>query len=541
MVNFKKNNQVDNGILLILLSLILLYFYKLGFPSIWNPNEAFYAETPREMLEKKEFLTPYFNYEYRFQKPVLMYWLVLPWYTLLGIKETAVRIVSAVAAVWGVLVTYWLAKTIWNDKRSGLISAAILASAFDFNSAARYASPEMLVTTLITSGLVLFYRGYLDDTKYKSLWYFSVYIMCALATLTKGPIGIIVPFLIISVFFLIKKDFQGLKQFISVKGFLVYFLISFPWCFFMIYKYGDQFLSVVVGETISRFLGKTGRPSSPFFYFTVLPWNFLPGSVFIIPALIWFMKIVKKEHHILFPFIWFLVVFIFFSLSKSKLPTYIYPLFPALSIIIGGWIKTSLEGNPKEGTILLWLSPIVPLFIVAALFWIRSYLPEVSLLVISLLIILFFFCLWNIKKRTYYLSLIACLVSMSLFYFVFLLDVIPQVERYRPYREMAQKVNLIDPENKSIFYCYNAYQQNLSFYLRRKILEIPKEDELLNLLKTEKDAIFLLKQKTYQENYIHFGREVIWSGLFYNKSESRFMRFLTDIKNGKIEKYVLIK
>jgi len=79
------------------------------------------------------------------------------------------------------------------------------------------------------------------------------------------------------------------------------------------------------------------------------------------------------------------------------------------------------------------------------------------------------------------------------------------------------------------------------FILKRKITSIKSEDELINLLRTEKDAIFLLKQKTYQENYTSFGKKVIWKGLFYNKSESRFMRFLIDIKNKKIEEYVLIK
>jgi len=335
----RNKDQVDNVILLILSSFVLLYFYKLGVPSIWNPNEAFYAETPREMIERKDFLTPYFNYEYRFQKPVLMYWFVLPWYALLGYKEIAVRMVSAIAATWGVLVTYWLGKTIWNSKRSGLIAAIILASAFDYNSAARYASPEMLLTALITSSLVVFYKGYTDSTKYKSLWYFLVYIICGFTTLTKGPIGIILPFLIITVFFLIKKDIQGLKKFISFKGLLIYLLISLPWYFFMIYRHGNEFYSVVFGENISRFLGKKGRPSSLFYYFTVLPWNFLPGSIFIIPAFIWLKKVIKKEDRILFPVVWFSVVFIFFSLSRSKLPPYIYSLFPALSIIIGGWIK----------------------------------------------------------------------------------------------------------------------------------------------------------------------------------------------------------
>ncbi len=541
MLNLKKNDQIDILLFLIVLSFVILYFYHLGYPSIWNPNEAFYAETPREMLERRDFLTPYFNYEYRFQKPVFMYWLVLPWYVLLGYKEIAVRMVSAVAATWGVIITYWLAKTIWNSKRSGLISAAILASAFDYNSAARYASPEMLLTVLITSSLVVFYKGYMDSTKYKSLWYFLVYVLCGFATLTKGPIGIILPFLIILVFFLVKKDIQGLKHFISIKGFLIYLLISSSWYLLMIHKHGNEFFSVVYGENVSRFLGKKGRTSSVFFYFTVLPWNFLPGSVFLLPAFLWVKRNIKKADSITFPLIWFFVVFIFFSLSKSKLPPYIYPLFPAIAIIVGGWIRLALDEQAKEGTIFLWLSPIVLLTIVAGVFWLKSYLPEINIVSISILLCIFLISLWNVKKKMYYLSLILSLVGMSIFYFVFLSDIIPQIEEYRHYKTMAHHVNQADPGKKAPFYCYDGYQQNLTFYLKRKVVRVQSKDEFMKLLKDEKDAIFLLKEKSFKESVMPFGKKIVWKGLFYDRSESRFMRFLIDIKNGRIDEYVIIQ
>jgi 4-amino-4-deoxy-L-arabinose transferase-like glycosyltransferase len=534
----KEKDRTSNIIFIILLSFIFLYFYKLGSPSIWSPNEAFYAETPREMLERGDFLTPYFNYAYRFEKPPLMYWLVLPWGILFRFKEIAVRMVPAIAAVAGVLVTYWLGKTIWGNKRSGIISAAILASALDYNSAARYTSPEMLLTVLITSSLVIFYKWYISDTGNKALWHSLFYAMCGFAILTKGPVGIVLPFLIIITFFLIKRDIYGFKKFISARGILICLLISLPWYLFMIYKYGSAFYSVIFEENLTRFLSRKSGTSQFFFYFSVLPWNFFPGSIFIIPALLWLRKI--KKDHLLFPLVWLTVVFIVFSLSKSKLPTYIYPLFSPLAIIIGGWINTAIDENSGQGRILSWLSPVILLVIITGLFWIKSYLPAINLFIIGLLIFLFLWSIWNIKKRTSYISLTLCLTGMSIFYFIFLTDVMPQIEKYRPYRELAALVKSADPYKKATFYCFKGHQNSLTFYLGRKIIRIKGEDKLNNLLSTDKDAFFLL-EKNCRENLLLHGKKVIWEGLFYHRSESRFMVFLLDIKKNKVKEYILIK
>lgn len=538
-LDLNRNTYRDNIILCILFGFVLLYFYKLGYPSIWNPNEAFYAETPREMIETKDFLTPRFNYEYRFQKPPLMYWLVLPWYALLGYTEAAVRMVSALSAVLGVVVTYRLGKAVWNDKRSGLISAAVLASAFDYNSAARYASPEMLLTALTTCSLALFYKGYTDNSDKKGLWYFLFYILCGFSTLAKGPIGVIQPFLVIIPFLLVKKDFREFKHIVSIKGILGYLLISSPWYAYMIKTHGETFYSVVSGENVARFVKKKSGTSSLFFYFTVLPWNFFPGSVFIIPAFIWVKRNVKRYGPLAFPLVWVSAVFVFFSLSKSKLPPYIYALFPPLSILVGGWLNIAVE-NAREGKILTWITPIVLFSIIAGIVWIRTYLPDIHIFYIAVPSYLFLDSLWNIRKKKFFTSLAFSLVGMSMFYFVFLTDIVPQIEEYRHYREIGRTVKDIDSGKKSKFYAFDGYQRNLSFYLERKIERVHDRSALTGAIKTEKNAFFLLKEKTYRENFSSFGKEIIWKGPFYNKSESRFMRYLMDIKNNKIEEYVII-
>lgn len=541
MVNLKKTNHVDIIIFLILLSFIVLYFYNLGLPSIWNPNEAFYAETPREMIEKKDFLTPYFNYEYRFHKPILTYWLVLPWYYLFGLKEISARMVSAISATGGVFLTYWLGKTVWNNYRGGLFSAVLLAAAVDYNSLARYASTDMLLTVVTTCSLVLFYKGYISKKEHQQILYLMVYASCGFATLTKGPVGVVMPFLIISAFLLIKKDFQGLKNFISLKGILIYAFIVLPWYLYMIYTYHNEFFSVVYKENVTRFTGKISGSASPFYYIPVILTNFFPVSIFTIPAFVWLLRNIKKYEHAIFPFVWFSVILIFFSIAKSKLPAYIMSSLPALSVVVGGWIHEVLDTEGKEKRIVLWLSSAILLFIISGIFWFKTFLPDMNLYLIGIIVFLFFLSLFNIKKKIYYLSFIVSLTGMALFNLIFLSDVLPQIEQYRHYKEIVHYVKLYEPDKRLPFYCYEGCQKNLSFYLERKIVNIKDKDTLTQVLENEKDIFLLLKKRTFDETYKGSGKKIIWQGLFYDKSESVFFQFLMDIKKKNIAEYIVIR
>lgn len=532
----------DNSILLILLSFVFLYFYNLGLPVIWNPNEAFYAETPREMIEKGDFLTPFFNYEYRFEKPILTYWLVLPWYLLLGLKELAPRMVSAVAATLGVFITYWLGRTVWKSARAGLISGLLLAAAVDYNSLARYASTDMLLTVLLTASLALFFRGYSGESRDRKPWYLLFYMACGFATLTKGPVGIVVPLMVISVFLLIKREFSELRALILPHAVAAYLLIVLPWYLYMFYAYGNDFYSVIFRENLTRFGSTISGASNPFYYVSVIMWNFFPGSVFIIPAGVWVFRNIKKLRDVLYPLVWFLSIFIFFSMAKSKLPAYILSALPALAVLVGGWMHTSLEGEEKEKWTLLWLPPIILLLLLAGTLWAKGFLPDINPFFMVILVVLFAVSLFSLKRKTYYLSLLLPFAGMAVFNLIFLSDIMPQIEKYRKYRELGSQVRVEDPEKKLPFYCYKSYQQNLTFYLEKKILDFQdKEKEVEKYFREGTEGFLLLNKKTYDERYKVYGRRIIWQGLYYEKSESVFLKFLMAIKNKEFEEFVVIR
>jgi hypothetical protein len=102
-------------------------------------------------------------------------------------------------------------------------------------------------------------------------------------------------------------------------------------------------------------------------------------------------------------------------------------------------------------------------------------------------------------------------------------------------------VAAVDPGDSSPLYCYNVYQQNLTFYLKRKVSVIRGKEELANLLNSQRDALLLIDKKTYEENFASSGKKVIWDGPFYDRSESQFLKFLLDIQRHRIDEYVVVR
>src|SRR5262245_50243201 len=106
----------STALLLILLSLTVApYFVRLGASSLWDSNEAFYAETPREMIESGDYLNPQFNYKPRFNKPPLCYWVVAGLYKIFGVSEAVERLAIALGAGALIATAYALARLAYSS------------------------------------------------------------------------------------------------------------------------------------------------------------------------------------------------------------------------------------------------------------------------------------------------------------------------------------------------------------------------------------------------------------------------------------------
>ncbi|NET42270.1 glycosyltransferase family 39 protein [Okeania sp. SIO2B3] len=388
----------------------LAFFCNLGNIGLIDETEPLFAEAARQMVETGDWITPYFNGETRFDKPPLIYWLMAIAYHIFGINEWSVRLPSAISATclvcFGFYVlykygNYHLSNQEFIPKNKSLIvklliawiGAAMIALNPETIAWGRIGVSDMLLTGCMCSALFAFFIGYAsqaDNTnndripqvnypqkpknqqqknskilreKVSSLanknqlsigtknpkinrWYLAFYILISLAVLAKGPIGIVLPALIIGSFLLYVGKFVQIWQEINIlRGSLIFFTITLPWYSLVTLVNGKEYIDSFFGyHNFERFTKVVNHHGAPwYFYFLVVLIGFAPWSIYLPIAIaktkFWQLRYwrnkPRNEQLSLFAFFWFICIFIFFSVSATKLPSYVLPLMPAAAILIG--------------------------------------------------------------------------------------------------------------------------------------------------------------------------------------------------------------
>jgi len=340
----KSNKQKDLIVILLLIAIgVILYCFKMGALSLTEPDEVFYAQTAKEMLQRHTWSVPYIFGQPQFEKPILYYFLLAAGFKLLGIGAATARIWSALFGILGMVLTYLLGKAIYN-RGTGFIAALVLATSFEYLSLSRAVLTDIVFSNLLLACLFSFYFGYLSPEK-RTPWFLLSFAFSALATLTKGPIGIILPLFIMFGFLLLRKElkiFFGKEIF---QGIIIFVLVALPWYWWIYGKFGQQFINeFFIRDNISRFFFVAEHINNDTWYYYVLTalGGFLPWSQFLVLGLVklrWRQSVLTDEGKgILFLVCWVAVIFIFFSLAKSKLISYVFPIFPALAIVTGNYL-----------------------------------------------------------------------------------------------------------------------------------------------------------------------------------------------------------
>ena len=330
----------------------LLYLSNLGGYRLFDVDEPRYAETARYMTESGDYVLPVFNGAYRFEKPVLSYWLIAASYRLFGVNEWGARFPSAVTALGTVLLCCLLAGRLWSAP-TGLAAGVILACCLQFIALGRWAITDMHLTMFISAGLVLFYLGAAAEDKKKGrLYYLGAFACSALAVLTKGPVGFVLPASVAFVYILVSgRVRESLARVPFVSGIFVLCMVALPWYVLVTLRSDFEFFRVfIIQHNIQRFFGDVapgGQHIEPFYYYLpclllgIYPWSFFALQAIIRP-LRRLVRQWKSERALTgkttFPLLWCVLVLLFFSLSRAKLPTYITPAFPPLAILIAGYL-----------------------------------------------------------------------------------------------------------------------------------------------------------------------------------------------------------
>ena len=329
-----------------------LFFVDLGGSAIWDANEAFYVETPREMIERGDYIFPTFNYQPRVNKPVLSYWIVAGFYHLFGASVAVQRIPIAIGGILLVVITFFLGRLAFAGDGPGATLAGLWA-AIGFAVSPRLVmfSRRIFIDiyiTLFMAATLLFFALAERFPERRRLFLTLMYVAVGLGVLTKGPIAVALPGLVFLIYLLAHRELRRVTQMMIPAGVAIVLLIVVPWYAALYYRDGwTHITSFFLGENIGRYsegIGfDTGR--GPEFYLGVLfsdgfPWSIL---LFSAAAMWWRVKGAGRIQTLLW--IWIAAIVLFFSFSASKQDLYIYPVMPAVAAIggaaIAGWAPGS--------------------------------------------------------------------------------------------------------------------------------------------------------------------------------------------------------
>jgi 4-amino-4-deoxy-L-arabinose transferase-like glycosyltransferase len=301
-------------------------------------DEGLYASTARRMIDSGDFVTPRFGQDVFLDKPPLSFWCQAFFIRLLGPTPLAARLPSAIAAFLTALALYCWAR--WKGLgRVGWLAAVLyVLCPLVALGLARVAMVDSLLTFWLTVAVIGWIEGYGGNRR----GYLLMAASAGLAVMTKGAIGFLLPCLTFAVWLIVRRDWAALKSVPWGPSLALFFVLTLPWHLAVWWANGDLFLQeYIVRRHIRRFLGQDFGHNEPFWYYLpLLVSNMFPWSV-LVPVAWW--KGLRRARQsdwqsldcmIAMWALWAVVVIAFFSLSASKLPNYILPALPALTLLL---------------------------------------------------------------------------------------------------------------------------------------------------------------------------------------------------------------
>ncbi len=366
-------------LLLVLLSCAVL-LPSLSTTSLWDPDEGRYAVCARTAIEEGHWIIPYYNGHPRVVKPPLMVWLVAASSLALNhgeVTEWTARLPSVVAAVLTVLTTFLLAYLVGLESHMALLAGIVLLTTHLFCKQGRFAITDMVLLFFLTASFLCFVLAYgIGRATPNRRWYMAMYLFWGLATMQKGPaVGLVLPLLVILVFLWSSSELYRIVEILHPWGIVIYLVLVLPWPLVV----GKDYLKAFLWDNnVKRFASNPDWKSSPFFYLTNLPFQFMPWTPFVV-LLFGAARKVKLEFDTKTSLLWcwFAVVFVVFSLSDTKRSSYLLPLYPPLSVLVAWsfqrlkWQRDELIPYWRTSMVLLGVSLALVCGGVVTLWWSR--------------------------------------------------------------------------------------------------------------------------------------------------------------------------
>lgn len=486
-------NSKDNLFWLVIVVAAFIFFFNLGSIPLLDPDEPVYAETPKEMLAFADLVSPRIYGEYWYDKPPLYYWLVAGAFQLFGFNEFAARFPSAFLALLTVMYVYWSAEKHFG-KRAAVASALILATSIEFFYLAKAAVTDITLNFCLTVALLSFLEKR----------YYTFYFFAGLATLAKGPVGILFPGAILFLYFLFTRRWHQILEMKVPQGIVIYAVTALPWYIAMYGIHGYPFIETFLGfHNITRFTSPEHAGVTWYYFIPVLILGFFPWTAVMVQS-VWasIKKGASHDNTLLFLNVWAWFIFIFFTISRTKLVSYILPMFVPLSMITGWYVASLME---KRIRLRSWpvLLVLLALLFSAAMVYGSTEMPEIaagayiasSIFLIMAVVAAYF--LWHHRVKA---ALWIQVTGMAAFVVILMTMMFPAVVPVFTAKEIAADVK-IHYDGRSPLYVVKFLRPGLAFYTDVYGIEVEAnwgKTLLLNdVVKQPGKAYYLIRQSHY--------------------------------------------
>lgn len=510
------------------------YFLRLGVSSLWDSNEAFYAETPREMVEAGDYVNPTFNYRARLNKPPLSYWIVAPFYRLFGVSETVERLPIVLAAIVLIATAYGLGRVAFSVE-AGLFAAIGLAASPRFLMFSRRIMIDVYLAMFMGLALLFFVVAERRPDR-RRLCLMLMYGCVGLGVITKGPVAAVLPAAALVVYLALKRRMGKLREIMLPIGLVIVAVIVLPWYIAIYLQHGwGHIETFLLQDNLSRYAQEAWGPHrSIFFYARVILGDFFPWSLFLIP-LLWFAiqrlwrfarKNGRKDSSLqarsvldlqALLGIWVVVIAVFFSLSKSKEDLYVLPVYPAAAALVGSFIARVVSNRQCGGRSALRWSVMSLAFIILAggmailyLFVEGGQLYRLS----GASVIGFVGIIGGIIAAVLALrhrvrsGVLTTALTMIVCNWIFVLWTLPDFERYRPVRSLCEVIAAEAGPDALVGY-YRAAHPSMAFYLRRPIFECQEQSEIEAVFSSGKPVFCVMTASDFEATRKRLGPQLV--------------------------------
>ena len=501
------NNDYFNIIALLTVSSLLFMFNLGGYP-LFDPDEAIHAQIAKTIVDTGNWITPTFNGQNFYDKPILYFWMNAASFSLFGVSEFAARLPAAVFGILGVILTYFIGKNLF-DRATALLSGLILTTSFEYIILSRIVVHDITLAIAITASLLFFYLGYNTQNK-KWIYHLPLYVFLGIGSLAKGPIGILLPAGIIFLFLSLSRELRELKKMGLWWGIPLTLLVASPWYVLIAIKNPDYLYYFFINQNIDRFLSPYARHAAPFyFYIPILVGGILPWTFFLIQAIGHMIPRrftdLNEKKEMMFLMCWLAVIFLFFSVASSKLITYILPVFPSVALMLGKYWKDYIYSDVRyvKGVsyALYVFSGTLVCFSIGLIFYVRYSRPEyiaISIPVAIFMLVLSVISVFYTYKDKRFSQFVIVGIFMVFLIFYSNYYIMPEVGHYRSTRELSDKINTVLKDKEPLCF-YDGQENSIIYYTGRSPIRIPNKRALQELLNLKERQYIIMKIKDYKE------------------------------------------